>query len=90
MGNVFRKRKNAEVNNVITKKDLNKYPHLDLKGEIIIKKDRDSGIAEIELNFEKHFPAFFNIWPKDFNIRSISPTESDISFDEIVINSKSL
>ena len=58
MGNVFRKRQNVEVNNGITKKDLNKYPHLDLKGEIIMKKDRDSGIPEIELNFERHFPAF--------------------------------
>ena len=36
MGNVFKKQKNVEVNNVISKKDLNKYLHLDLKGEIII------------------------------------------------------
>ena len=61
MGNVFRKGQNLEVSNDITKKDLNKYPHLDLKGEIIIKKDRNSDIGEIELNFERHFPAFVPI-----------------------------
>ena len=34
----LKKKKDIEVVNVITKKDLLKYPHLELKGEIIIKK----------------------------------------------------
>ena len=59
MGNVFKKRtKNIEIANIITNKDLDKYLHLDLKGEIIIKKDHESCFGEIELNFENHFPAF--------------------------------
>ena len=82
--------KNIETTNVITKKDLNKYPHLDLKGEIIIKKDHGSDIVEIELNFENHFPAFVRVWPNNYNVRSISPAESDISFEEIVVSTKSL
>ena len=92
MGNVFKKQKSVEVNNVISKKDLSKYPHLDLdlKGEIIIRKDNESCFAEIELNFEKYFPAFVRVWPNNYNARCISPAESDISFEEIVINSKSL
>ena len=61
-----------------------------MKGETIIKKDHGSGIAEIELNFENHFLAFLSVWSKDFNISSISPAESDISFDKIVVDSKSL
>ena len=83
MGNVFKK--NIEVVNVITKKDLIKYQHLDLKGEIIIKRDRGSAIAEIQLNLQNHFPTFVFIWPKDFTVTSISPAESQISFEEILI-----
>ena len=90
MGNVFKKQNNVEVNNAISKKDLNKYLHLDLKGEIIIRKDNESCFAEIELNFEYDFPAFVRVWPNNYNARFISPAESDISFEEIVINSKSL
>ena len=88
MGNVFKK--NINIDNVITRKDLNKYPHLNLKGEIIIKKDHGSCIAEIQLNFENHFPAFVRVWPKDFVVKSISPAESEISFEEIVLSSRSL
>ena len=58
MGNVFEKIKNIEIVNIITKKDLKKCLHLNLKGEIIIKKDHESCFAEIELHFENHFPAF--------------------------------
>ena len=39
MGNVFKKQRDIEIVNVISKKDLLKHPHLNLKGEIIIKKD---------------------------------------------------
>ena len=90
MGNVFKKTKNVEIANVITKKDLIKYLHLDLKGEIINKKDHGSCFAEIELHFENHFPAFVYVWPNNYNTRNISPAESDISFEEIVVSSKSL
>ena len=91
MGNVFKEnKKNAEIANVITKKDLIKYPYLDLKGEIIIKKDNKPSFAEVELHFENHFPSFVHVWPNNYNTRNISPTESDISFEDIVVNSKSL
>ena len=90
MGNVFKKQKKVEVNNFISKKDLNKYPHLDLKGEIIIRKDNELCFAEIELHFKNCFPAFVHVWPNNYNTRIISSAESDISFAEIVINSKSL
>ena len=91
MGNVCKKnKKHIEVVNVITKKDLLKYPHLDLKGEIIIKKDHGSCIAEVELHFENYFPAFVRVWPSNFNTRNTSPAESDISFEEIVLSTKSL
>ena len=76
--------------NVITKKYLIKYLHLDLKGEIIIKKDHKSCFAEIELHFENHFPAFVRVWLNNYNTRNISPAQSDISFEEIVVSLKSL
>ena len=82
--------KNVEIANVITKKNLIKYPHLDLKGEIIIKKDHVSSIAEIKLHFENYFPAFVCVWPKDFVVKTISLAESDISFEETALSSKSL
>ena len=66
MGNVLKKQKNVEVNNAISEKDLNKYLHLDLKGEIIIRKDNESCLAEIELNFENYFPAFVRVWPNNY------------------------
>ena len=60
MGNVCKKnKKDIEVVNVITKKDLLKYLHLDWKGEIIIKKHHGSCIAEIELRFENNFQRLF-------------------------------
>ena len=88
MRNVFNK--NNEIDNVITRKDLNKYSHLNLKGKIIIKNDHGSCIPEIQLNFENHFLAFVHVCPKDFFVKSISPAESDISFEEIVLSSRSL
>ena len=42
MGNVFKNQKNVEVTNIISKKYVNKYPHLDLKGEIVIRKNNES------------------------------------------------
>ena len=41
MGNVFEKnQRDIRIVNVIRKKDLLRYPHLRLRGEIIIRKDR--------------------------------------------------
>ena len=87
MGNVFKKQRDIEVFNVISKKDLVKYPHLGLKGEIIIQKNLNTFIPEIELRFENYFPALVHVWPSDFNSRNKSPIESDISNSEIIVNS---
>ena len=62
-----------------------------LKGEITIKKDCGSCIPEIALCSENYFPAFARIWTSDFNTtNNMSPPESNISFEEIVLSSKSL
>ena len=87
MGNVFKKQRDIEIVNVISKKDLVKYPYLGLKGEIIIQKDLNTFIPEIELRFENYFPALVRVWPSDFNSRNKSPIESDISNSEIIVNS---
>ena len=90
MGTVFKKnKKDIEVANVVTKKDLLKYPHLNLRGEIIIRKDFNSCIPEIDLHFENYFPATVHVWPSDFKAKNISPAESDISFSKIIVNSSS-
>ena len=87
----LKKKRDSEVVNVITKNDLLKYRYLDLKGKIIIKKDHGSCIVEIELRFKNYFPAFVRVWPSDFNTtNNMSLAESDISFEEIVLSSKSL
>ena len=57
---------------------------------MLLEKTMNRCFAEIELNFENYFPAFVRVWPNNDNARFISPAESDISFEEIVINSKSL
>ena len=75
--------------NAIRKKDLLRYPPLKLRGEIIVKKDFNTSIPEIDLHFENYFPATVRVWPSDFNARNISPAESDISFYEIIVNSNS-
>ena len=68
MGNVFRKnKKDIRIVNVITKSDLLKYPNLNLGGEIIIRKDVNCYIPEIDLRFENYFPATVRVWPIDFN-----------------------
>ena len=90
MGNAFRKnKKDIKIVNVITKSCLLKYPHLNLRGEIIVKKDVNSYIPEIDLHFENYFSATVRVWPNDFNASSMCPAESDISFSEIIVNSNS-
>ena len=90
MGNIFkRKQRDNEIVSVISKKDLLKYPHLKLKGEIIVKKDFNSSIPQIDLRFENYFPAIARVWSSDFDTRNISPVESDVSFSEIIVNSNS-
>ena len=54
---VLKKQREIGIVNVISKKDLLKYPHLNLGGEIIIRKDVNSYIPEIDLRFENYFPA---------------------------------
>ena len=84
MGNAFRKnKKDIKIVNVITKSDLLKYPHLNLRGVSIVKKDIDSYIPETDLRFENYFPATVCVWPKDFS--SMCSAESDISFSEVII-----
>ena len=89
MGNVFKKQKNIEIVNIISKKDLLKYPQLRLSGGIIIRKDVNTHIPEIDLRFENYFPATIRVWPSEFSANNISPAESDISFYEIIVNSNS-
>ena len=53
MGNVFSKnKKDIKIVTVVSKKDLLKYPHLKLRGEIVVRKDLASCIPEIDLRFE--------------------------------------
>ena len=87
MENVFKKQRDIEIVNVISKKDLLKHPHPNLKGEIIIKKDVNTSIPEINLRFENYFPAVVRVWPSDFNSRNTSPIESDISDSQIIVSS---
>ena len=62
MGNVFKTQRNIEIVNVISKKDLLKFPHLNLQREIIITKDVNTCIPEIDIRFEDYFPAFMFIF----------------------------
>ena len=64
-----------------------KYPHLRHRGEIIVKKDFNTSIPEIDLRFENYFPATVCVWPSDFNARNTSPIESDISDLQIIVSS---
>ena len=57
---------------------------------MLLEKTMNRCFAETELNFENYFPAFVRVWPNNYNARFISLAEIDISFEEIVINSKSL
>ena len=85
MRNVFKKKKEIEIVNVISKKDLLKYPHLRLRGEIIIRKDFNTSIPEVDLRFENYFPETVRVWPSDFDARNTSP--SDISDSQIIVSS---
>ena len=58
-----------------------------LKGEIIIGKDFNTNIPEINLRFENSFPATVPVCPNDFNARSTSPIESDVSDSQIIVSS---
>ena len=79
--------RDIEIVIVIRKKDLLKYPHLRLRGEIIVKKDFNTSIPEIDLRFEHYFPATVRVCPSDFDARNTSPIESDISDSQIIVSS---
>ena len=64
-----------------------KYPHLRLKGEIIIRKDFNTNVPEVDLRFENYFPATVRVWPNNFDARNTSPIESDISDSQIIVSS---
>ena len=76
MGNLFSKQRAIEIKNVISVGYLIKFPHLKIRGQIIIKKDYTTSIPEIDLRFENYFPALVRVWPCDFDARNISPAES--------------
>ena len=88
MRNVFKKKqREIEIVNVISKKDLLKYPHLRLRGESIIKNDFNTSIPEVDLRFENYFPATVRVWPSDFDARNTSHIESGISDLQIIVSS---
>ena len=73
MGNLFTKRSNGiHVLNVISKKDLKRYPNLEVKGEIIIQKYYSSSIPEIYIQSENYFAAVVCVWPNNFDVNRIS------------------
>ena len=89
IGNMFeKKQRDIRIVNVSRKKDLLSYPHLRLRGEIIIRKDFNTSIPEIDLCFENYFLATVCVWPSDFNAKNISLAESHIFFSEAIVNSK--
>ena len=85
VGNIFKKQRDFEIFNIISKKDLFKYPHLTLNGEIIIKNDVNTSIPEIDLRFQNYFPAVVRVWPSDLNSRNTSPMERYISDLQIIV-----
>ena len=79
MRNLFTKNL-TEVRNVISKKDLIKYPNLTVKGEIIIKNDPYLKVPEIEIRLEECHPAIICLWLNDFELnQSLSSySESEV------------
>ena len=71
----------------ISKKDLLKYPHLTVKGEIMIRKDFNTNIPEVDLRFENYFPTTVRVWPNNLEARNTSPIESDIFDLRIIVSS---
>ena len=78
MGNILTKsKKDIKIINVISKKDLLKYPHFKLRGEIVVRKDLASCIPEIDLCFENYFAVTVRVWLSEFNDAfSMSSAES--------------
>ena len=82
MGHLFTK-KIIELCNVISKKDLIKYPNFIVKGEIIIKNDPYLNVPEIEIRLEEYPSAIICLWPIDFELNQ---SFSSYSESEIVTN----
>ena len=41
------------------------FPHLDVRGEISVRKDVHFNIPDIELKFDRYFPVLLRLWPHD-------------------------
>ena len=52
------------------------FPHLVLRGEIIIKRDNDFDIPEIYINIDGYFPALARLWPQN---RSSLPSTPNVT-----------
>ena len=77
--------KNAvKVLNVNSVDDLKKYPNLIVKGEIIIGKDYDTNVPEIEIRLENYYPAVIRLWPNDFQLVEISTPQSFSSEADVI------
>ena len=77
--------KNAvKVLNVNSVNDLKKYPNLIVKGEIIIGKDYDTNVPEIEIRLENYYPAVIRLWPNDFQLVEISTPQSFSSEADVI------
>ena len=76
MGKIISKVRNndaVKLHKVITLNDLKKYPNLVVKGEIIIAKDHNLSVPEIEIRLENYYPAI---------ISNFQPFESSSSYSE--------
>ena len=83
MGKIISKVRNnnaVKLHNVITLNDLKKYPNLVVKDEIIIGKDHNLSVPEIEIRLENYYPAIIRLWPSDFQPfeRSSSYSEAEV------------
>ena len=75
-------RKKIEIVNVLKKKYKEK-PHLDVKGEIILRKYYTLDIPEIDIRFEGYFPACVRLWPYDRPSPSLTVSSTDSGIDKV-------
>ena len=63
---------------------LKKYPNLTVKGEIIIGKDYNTKVPEIEIRLENYYSAVIRLWPNDFQPIEILTPQSSFSEADVM------
>ena len=79
IGSIHSKKEKAKTKNMLPWGS--EFSHLNMRGEIILRRDQDFDILCFEIKFVGYFPTVVHLWPS--NHPTSLPTQTVLSIDDI-------